>query len=97
MTTFIGLPALLTLEPIGDPIWQLVQEKGDWSNMEQAHAVHDVYNHKAVFYIPLVHGWGVFNYDYKLEIWSYYEYPFDPLCSFYSIEHGNSDIWQDYR
>jgi hypothetical protein len=57
--------------------------------MEQAHAVHDVYNHKAVFYIPLVHGWGVFNYDYKLEVWSYYEYPFNPLCSFYSIEYGN--------
>lgn len=83
---FTGSPHL---EPIGDPIWQLVQEKGDWNNMEQAHAVHDVYNHKAVFYIPLVQGWGVFNYDYKLEIWSYYEYPFAPLCSFYSIEHGN--------
>lgn len=83
---FTGSPHL---EPIGDPIWQLVQEKGDWNKMEQAHAVHDVYNHKAVFYIPLVHGWGVFNYDYKLEIWSYYEYPFDPLCSFYSIEYGN--------
>ncbi len=83
---FTGSPHL---EPIGDPIWQLVQEKGDWSKMEQAHAVHDVYNHKAVFYIPLVHGWGVFNYDYKLEVWSYYEYPFNPLCSFYSIEYGN--------
>lgn len=83
---FTGSPHL---EPIGDPIWQLVQEKGNWNNMEQAHAVHDVYNHKAVFYIPLVEGWGVFNYDYKLEIWSYYEYPFMPLCSFYSIEHGN--------
>ena len=83
---FTGSPHL---EPIGDPIWQLVQEKGDWSNMEQAHAIHDVYNHKAVFYIPLVQGWGVFNYDYKLGIWSYYEYPFEPLCSFYSIEHGN--------
>ena len=83
---FTGSPHL---EPIGDPIWQIIQEKGDWIKMEQAHAVHDVYNHKAVFYIPLEEGWGVFNYDYKLEIWSYYEYPFNLLCSFYSIEHGN--------
>ena len=33
------------LEPIGDPIWQL-SKKGGGVKMEQAHAVHDVYNHK---------------------------------------------------
>lgn len=85
---FTGSPHL---EPIGDPIWKLIQERGWWSRMEQAHAVHDVYNHKAVFYVPMhgASGWGVFNYDYRLGIWSYYEYPFAVLNSLYTIEHGN--------
>ncbi len=96
---FTGSPHL---EPIGDPIWQLVQEKADWSRITQSHAVHDIYNNKAVFYIPVKEnygdnsGWAAFNYDYKIGGWSYYEYPYESPASLYTLEYGNF-LTQSYR
>jgi len=79
------------LEPVGDSIKEHFQRNVNWDAVETSHAINDIYNHKAIFYVPV--GTSpipnlAYIFDYRSGAWSIYEIP-EVTASLHTEAYGH--------